>query len=135
MKTTMTTAHEIKRNAAAKWNCAESEIVFGICLKMAWKGEKIMADVVDYQTEGGAHIKIEIRNGRLIIEVNEQRVSAYGIENGCLVLSIGRLPLTDEVEAIYSKYKTVLTASRKKAHKPGYCYKCGSYCYGDCTAN
>lgn len=32
----MKRAHEIRRNAAKKFNCKVSEIVFSICLKMAW---------------------------------------------------------------------------------------------------
>lgn len=36
MKNTMTRAHEIRKEAAKKWNCKISEIVFSICLEMAW---------------------------------------------------------------------------------------------------
>jgi hypothetical protein len=46
MKKIMAAAHSIKKAAAKKWDCAESEIIFGICLKMAWKGEKIMGNVI-----------------------------------------------------------------------------------------
>ena len=42
MKNTMTRAHEIREQAARKWNCKKSEIVFSICLKMAHAGEKLM---------------------------------------------------------------------------------------------
>lgn len=47
MKKIMTIAHEIKRAAATKWDCAEKEIVFGICLQMAHKGEEIKAAIVN----------------------------------------------------------------------------------------
>jgi len=37
MKTNvMKRAHEIKREAAKKFNCKESHIIFSLCLKMAW---------------------------------------------------------------------------------------------------
>lgn len=45
MKKTMTTAHEIKRIAAIKWDCAESVIIFGICLHMAHVGETIKKEI------------------------------------------------------------------------------------------
>lgn len=34
----MARAHEIRREAATRWNCKVSEIVFGECLKMAYAG-------------------------------------------------------------------------------------------------
>lgn len=42
---TMKRAHQIKKEAAEKWNCTTSEIIFSLCLKVAWteiKGEKEM---------------------------------------------------------------------------------------------
>lgn len=38
---TMKRAHEIRREAARKWGCSASEIVFAECLKMAHRGERI----------------------------------------------------------------------------------------------
>lgn len=32
----MKRAHEIRKEAAKKWNCKTSEIIFSICLEMAW---------------------------------------------------------------------------------------------------
>ncbi len=40
MKNTMKKAHEIRRAAAAKWNCKTSEIVFSMCLEMAWADDE-----------------------------------------------------------------------------------------------
>jgi hypothetical protein len=37
----MTKAHEIRRQAAVKWNCKVSEIHFGECLRMAHNNEDI----------------------------------------------------------------------------------------------
>ena len=37
---TMKRAHEIRKAAAKKWNCKKSEIIFSICLKMAWTETK-----------------------------------------------------------------------------------------------
>ena len=36
MKNIMTRAHAIKNEAATKFNCKPSEIIFSICLEMAW---------------------------------------------------------------------------------------------------
>lgn len=38
---TMKQAHEIRKQAAKKWNCKPSEILFSECLKMAHKGESM----------------------------------------------------------------------------------------------
>ncbi len=53
MKNTMKRAHEIKRQAAKRWNCKTSEIMFGICLKMAWteKKEKIEMSAAERMNE------------------------------------------------------------------------------------
>jgi hypothetical protein len=45
MKNTMKRAHEIRREAAKRWNCKVSEIIFSICLKMVWAGETIETEV------------------------------------------------------------------------------------------
>ena len=37
----MTKAHQIRKAAAAKWNCEVSEICFAECLRMAWNNEEI----------------------------------------------------------------------------------------------
>ena len=51
----MKRAHEIRRNAATKFNCKVSEIIFSECLKMAWsetKGEGKM----DWTTNGSGYV-------------------------------------------------------------------------------
>lgn len=48
---TMKRAHEIRQEAATKWDCKTSEIIFSICLKMAWsegKGDKMEASMIAY---------------------------------------------------------------------------------------
>jgi len=45
MKKIMQTAHTIKKAASVKWDCAGSEIIFGICLSMAHKGEEIKMEI------------------------------------------------------------------------------------------
>lgn len=37
---TMKRAHEIRREAAEKWSCRTSEIIFSICLEIAWTEKK-----------------------------------------------------------------------------------------------
>ena len=44
---TMKKAHEIRKAAAAKWNCKVSEISFSHCLKMAWAGEELETNRIE----------------------------------------------------------------------------------------
>lgn len=37
----MARAHEIRREAAARWNCNVTEIIFSECLKMAYAGQNV----------------------------------------------------------------------------------------------
>lgn len=52
MKTTITRrvmmlAHAFRREAAARYNCKASEIIFGECLKMAWNAVKTRPEMVE----------------------------------------------------------------------------------------
>ncbi len=51
-KQIMKKAHEIRKNAAHKFNCPASEIIFSECLKMAWE------QVSDINSERTLGIKI-----------------------------------------------------------------------------
>jgi len=51
MKNTMKRAHEIRKKAASKWNCAVSEIIFSICLEMAWAETKKGCDLMNEKIE------------------------------------------------------------------------------------
>ena len=53
-KNVMAIAWEIRTAAAIKWNCERSEIVFGICLRMAWAGQTIKME----ETMEELHTKI-----------------------------------------------------------------------------
>lgn len=43
----MTLAHAFRREAAARYNCKASEIIFGECLKMAWNAVKTRPEMVE----------------------------------------------------------------------------------------
>ena len=43
----MNRAYEIKRQAAKKYNCQESEIIFDLCLKLAWEEKKTKINIDD----------------------------------------------------------------------------------------
>ena len=45
MKKIMTRAHQIRKEAAVKFSCKTSDIIFSICLKMAWS-EKMNKETV-----------------------------------------------------------------------------------------
>lgn len=57
MTNVMTSAWEIRRTAATKWDCGMMDILFDLCLKMAHKGEKIMNETIK---------KIELTHTELI---------------------------------------------------------------------
>ena len=62
MTNVMTSAWEIRRTAATKWDCGMMDIIFDVCLKMAHKGEKIMNDIIK---------KIELTHAQLIKKAHE----------------------------------------------------------------
>ena len=148
---TMTRAHEIKREAAKKWNCQESEIVFGICLKMAHAEVNMNAStmVVEWTAGNGSEIRFEIKTTKSHYDVNSRfvsgstEISAFidGVEEGHLVGithdtlkgRFGRIGLTEENWNKISGYKR--SKKSKSNHTAGWCNKCQSYCWGDYTAN
>ena len=76
MTNTMTTAWEIREAAGTKWNCDKMEIVFGMCLVMAHKGEKIMAGIVGRSTTcklGRSLFEFEITETKKWAKGNQSR--------------------------------------------------------------
>jgi hypothetical protein len=59
---TMKRAHEIRKQAAKKWNCKTSEIIFSICLEMAW-AEKKESKVKTYVNQYGNRMIETVING------------------------------------------------------------------------
>ncbi len=177
MKNTMSRAHEIRREAAAKWNCNVSEIVFSFCLEMAWRESSMKnhKEVVSWELSDGraATVTIELITGKDIwldghestMSVCEKHLYAeldgedvgYHIQEvknhaqcsariGKLGLTfkmhrlikdaIRKIESTDEWQAKVKREADNAAAAkkdyeRKKAN--GYCFKCGSYCFGDCS--
>lgn len=84
MKTTitrrvMTLAHAFRREAAARYNCKASEIIFGECLKMAWNAVKTRPEMVEQYINKLEEKKVEKKAASN--EVNGHKVS----ENGFVV--------------------------------------------------
>lgn len=80
----MKRAHEIRKEAAAKWNCKTSEIIFSICLKMAWAETK----AVKMEQGEEFHAWIQKMNGEdvysstiTVIEEKETAVKLAGLSN------------------------------------------------------
>ncbi len=128
MKKIMSRAHKIRKEAAAKWNCKVSEIVFSICLQIAHEENKMseMRETHTYKSAKGATIKIEritvekISNGfggtlekpanEIQITVNGKSfllaslVEKKGFDHGLLRVDAGLIPLDGTARAIYDKH-------------------------------
>lgn len=81
MKTTntrhvMTLAHAFRREAAARYNCKASEIIFGECLKMAWNAVKTRPEMVELYINKLEEKKVEKKAANN--EVNGHKVNEKG---------------------------------------------------------
>ncbi len=177
MKNTMSRAHEIRREAAAKWNCNVSEIVFSICLEMAWRETSKMnlKEVVSWELTDGRNASVTIElisqdkvncdghvvtvnacyqaiTGRIDGETTGYHIQTIKNHAHCAA-KIGKLGLTFEnyrlVREAISKIESSTewqdkldrdgkkAAAQKKDYERkkanGYCFRCGSYCHGDCS--
>lgn len=81
MKTTITRrvmmlAHAFRREAAARYNCKASEIIFGECLKMAWNAVKTRPEMVEQYINKLEEKKVEKKAASN--EVNGHKVNEKG---------------------------------------------------------
>lgn len=147
----MKRAHEIKNAAASKFNCKPSEIVFSICLEMAW-GEKNM-ERYSFTTEKGAKIEIRVEDGLFNMDVNGTWVGVRGCENGFFNIVFDgkacKCPSDSKSEAIYKNAKAThakkiaafeakqaaIKETLNNSNATRLCPHCGTYCQGDCKAN
>lgn len=84
---TMQRAHEIRRQAAKRWGCPVSEIVFAECLKMAHEEAKMQAAGVTLygsvkQVEWAMDIRSQVEETLPIIE---SKAIDYAHQNGLIV--------------------------------------------------
>lgn len=85
MKTTitrrvMTLAHAFRREAAARYNCKASEIIFDECLKMAWNAVKTRPEMVEQYINKLEEKKVEekVEEKAAISEINGHKVNEKG---------------------------------------------------------
>lgn len=72
----MTLAHAFRREAAARYNCKASEIIFGECLKMAWNAVKTRPEMVEQYINKLEEKKVEKKAASN--EVNGHKVNEKG---------------------------------------------------------
>lgn len=139
----------IRRAAAAKWNCPCSEIIWGLCLKMAKaEMEETMKETVKYQTPRGAAVTASIRNESLFrLEVKNTVLNDIILDgelfktrhpvnvNGKKMMVT--IPATPESIDLYNlaKKRVMARVAMNDAEMRGICPHCGGYCDGDCQAN
>ena len=72
----MMLAHAFRREAAARYNCKASEIIFGECLKMAWNAVKTRPEMVEQYINKLEEKKVEKKAANN--EVNGHKVNEKG---------------------------------------------------------
>lgn len=72
----MMLAHAFRREAAARYNCKASEIIFGECLKMAWNAVKTRPEMVEQYINKLEEKKVEKKAASN--EVNGHKVNEKG---------------------------------------------------------
>ena len=139
MKTTITRrvmmlAHAFRREAAARYNCKASEIIFGECLKMAWNAVKTRPEMVEQYINKLEEKKVEKKaasnkaNGHKVNEkgyvVFESRNWNYNgdrntwarVDDDKLTVNIGRGFLSsgylEELETFLAPYNLKITTGR-----------------------
>lgn len=138
MKTTitrrvMTLAHAFRREAAARYNCKASEIIFGECLKMAWNAVKTRPEMVEQYINKLEEKKVEKKaasnevNGHKVNEkgfvVFESRNWNYSdkntwarVDGDKLTVNIGKGYMSseyiEEMEAFLAPYNLNITTGR-----------------------
>lgn len=71
----MTVAHAFSREAAARYNCKASEIIFGECLKMAWNAVKTRPEIVEQYIN---KLEEKVEKKAASNEVNGHKVNEKG---------------------------------------------------------
>lgn len=130
----MMLAHAFRREAAARYNCKASEIIFGECLKMAWNAVKTRPEMVEQYINKLEEKKVEKKaasnevNGHKVNEkgfvVFESRNWNYNgdkntwarVNDDKLTVNIGRGYMSsrylEELEAFLAPYNLKITTGR-----------------------
>lgn len=76
----MKRAHEIRKNAAIRFKCKKSEILFSLCLKMAWEeiktGEKMIGEI--YATLCNSNGEEKFSMDMCVVDENKTSVKITG---------------------------------------------------------
>lgn len=130
----MMLAHAFRREAAARYNCKASEIIFGECLKMAWNAVKTRPEMVEQYINKLEEKKVEKKaasnevNGHKVNEkgfvVFESRNWNYNgdkntwarVDGDKLTVNIGKGYMSseyiEEMEAFLAPYNLNITTGR-----------------------
>lgn len=130
----MTLARAFRREAAARYNCKASEIIFGECLKMAWNAVKTRPEMVEQYINKLEEKKVEKKaasngiNGHKVNEkgfvVFENRNWNYNgdkntwarVNDDKLTVNIGRGYMSseylEELETFLAPYNLKITTGR-----------------------
>lgn len=130
----MILAHAFRHEAAARYNCKASEIIFGECLKMAWNAVKTRPEMVEQYINKLEEKKVEKKVASN--EVNGHKVNEKGfvvfnsrnwnyngdkntwarVDGDKLTVSIGRGYMSseymEELEAFVAPFGLNITAGR-----------------------
>lgn len=130
----MILAHAFRREAAERYNCKASEIIFGECLKMAWNAMKTRPEMVEQYINKLEEKKVEKKAASN--EVNVHKVNGKGfvvfesrnwnyngdkntwarVDGDKLTVNIGRGYMSseylEELEAFVAPFGLNITAGR-----------------------
>ena len=124
MKNIMKKAWEIRKESAKKYNCPVMEIIFGICLKMAWAESKKESEMENKQKTyevSGQTFKYKEKIKKAGGKWNALRkVWTVGLYKGDFLWKYDGRLVFKEISGNISEN--------------GICPKCKTYCYGDCAA-
>jgi len=124
-KNIMAIAWEIRTAAAIKWNCKRSEIVFGICLKMAWNGEEIeMEEKMESNVTKEIKIGYETGHGNDMAKAQKQLERhcarhGYNITFSCQSIKDELFQNTDEKfwKKCRNEYRTLAGLIKSKVYE------------------
>ena len=101
MKNVMSRAWEIRYNAAKKWDCEVSEIIFSFCLKMAHKGEKLMTGMIEkvetagYSINNAGYINFKNKKWNFVGD----KATWVKVSEDTVIIKIGKGTISRDYEA------------------------------------
>lgn len=121
---TMKRAHEIRKIAARKFNCKVSEIVFSVCLEMAWEGEKLMKGT-EKQIKWAMDIKAQYETAAADLKGKSELMDKaleliFGLDES-------RFWIDNRIHKLDKPYDYLITMLRRLTGKNGIRYKGNEY--------